>query len=57
MYYMIHATDHPEGPVQMARAYRNTVRPDDPFEDRQLDMFEEPMPLAFQSKTPQRLTA
>ena len=27
MYFMIHATDHPEAPVQMSRAYRNTVRP------------------------------
>ena len=38
MYYMIHATDHAEGPVQMARAYRNTVRPVDPAEDSQLDL-------------------
>jgi hypothetical protein len=42
MYYMIHATDHPEGPIQMARAYRNTVRPVDPPEDMQLDLFQEP---------------
>lgn len=42
MYYMIHATDHPEGPIQMARAYRNTVRPVDPPEDTQLDLFTEP---------------
>jgi hypothetical protein len=39
---MIHATDHPEGPIQMARAYRNTVRPVDPPEDMQLDLFQEP---------------
>ena len=26
MYYMIHATDHPQGPVQMSRAYRSVVR-------------------------------
>jgi three-Cys-motif partner protein len=38
MYYMIHATDHPEGPIQMARAYRNTVRPDEPFVDTQMDL-------------------
>jgi three-Cys-motif partner protein len=36
MYYMIHATDHPEGPIQMARAYRNTVRSDEPYEDRRM---------------------
>lgn len=41
MYYMIHATDHPEGPIQMARAYRNTVRPIDPPEDTQLKLFME----------------
>lgn len=42
MYYMIHATDHPEGPLQMARAYRNTVRPVDRPEGSQLDLFPEP---------------
>lgn len=31
MYYMIHATDHPEGPLQMARAYKQAVR--DPSTD------------------------
>jgi three-Cys-motif partner protein len=28
MYYMIHATDHPEAPKLMSRAYAHTVRPD-----------------------------
>ena len=42
MYYMIHATDHPEAPIQMARAYRNVVRPDGPYEDQQLDLFVNP---------------
>jgi three-Cys-motif partner protein len=37
MYYMIHATDHPEAPVQMSRAYRAAVRPDDPYEGAQED--------------------
>ena len=27
MYYMIHATDHPEAPLLMARAYANAVNP------------------------------
>jgi three-Cys-motif partner protein len=27
MYYMIHATDHPDAPMQMSRAYRDTVVP------------------------------
>lgn len=27
MYYMIHATDHPDAPMQMSRAYRDTVYP------------------------------
>lgn len=36
MYYMIHATDHPEAPVQMSRAYRNTVLPLEPVEQLNL---------------------
>jgi three-Cys-motif partner protein len=32
MYYMIHATDHPEAPKLMSRAYRNTVSPLGPIE-------------------------
>lgn len=35
MYFMIHATDHPLAPGQMSRAYRNAVRPDDPYEGKQ----------------------
>jgi three-Cys-motif partner protein len=41
MYYMIHATDHPEGPKQMSRAYRNTVLPLEPIEQRRLELFPE----------------
>ncbi len=37
-YYMIHATDHPEGPIQMSRAYRNTVFPLEPLEQLKLDL-------------------
>ena len=37
MYYMIHATDHPEAPMLMSRAYRQTVTPQAPL--RQLDLF------------------
>lgn len=40
MYYMIHATDHPEAPTQMSRAYRDTVLPVEPAE--QLGLFTEP---------------
>lgn len=40
MYYMIHATDHPEAPKQMSRAYRATVSPSEPFE--QPGLFPEP---------------
>jgi three-Cys-motif partner protein len=36
MYFMIHATDHPEAPVQMSRAYRNTVLPLEPVEQLEL---------------------
>lgn len=32
MYYMIHATDHPEAPKLMARAYSQAVRPQDPVD-------------------------
>ena len=36
MYYMIHATDHPEAPKQMSRAYRSTVSPSEPVEQQKL---------------------
>ena len=32
MYYMIHATDHPEAPKLMARAYSQAVKPPDPIQ-------------------------
>lgn len=32
MYYMIHATDHPEAPELMGRAYRTVVRPKPPVQ-------------------------
>jgi hypothetical protein len=32
MYYMIHATDHPDAPEAMQGAYRNAVRPKEPAE-------------------------
>ena len=38
MYYMIHATDHPEAPTLMSRAYRNTVSPLEPIEQLKLEM-------------------
>jgi hypothetical protein len=41
MYYMIHATDHPEGPIQMSRAYRNTVLPLEPLEQLKFDLLGE----------------
>jgi three-Cys-motif partner protein len=39
LYHMIHATDHPEGPKLMSRAYEDAVRPV-PVE-QQLDLFRE----------------
>jgi three-Cys-motif partner protein len=36
MYYMIHATDHPEAPKQMRRAYQRAVLPKEPAEQLQL---------------------
>jgi three-Cys-motif partner protein len=41
MYYMIHATDHPEGPTLMTRAYCNTVMPSEPSEQLQLEFAEQ----------------
>jgi len=38
MYYMIHATDHPEAPKLMSRAYRNTVSPLEPVEQLKLEL-------------------
>jgi hypothetical protein len=32
MYYMVHATDHPEAPGLMRRAYKTAVTPLDPPE-------------------------
>ncbi len=39
MYYMIHATDHPDAPIQMSRAYRNTVKSLESTEQLDLDFF------------------
>jgi three-Cys-motif partner protein len=39
MYYMIHATDHPEAPRLMSRAYRKTVLPLEPIEQLRLELF------------------
>jgi three-Cys-motif partner protein len=41
MYYMIHATDHPEAPTLMSRAYRHTVLPLEPIEQLKLELFPE----------------
>ena len=38
MYYMIHATDHPDAPALMARAYANAVRPMESQEQLQLEL-------------------
>ena len=36
MYYMIHATDHPEAPKLMHRAYHRAVDPIEPIEQLKL---------------------
>ena len=36
MYYMIHATDHPEAPALMNRAYHKAVTPIEPAEQMAL---------------------
>lgn len=41
MYYMIHATDHPEAPKFMSRAYRRAVFPLEPIEQLTLELFSE----------------
>lgn len=41
MYYMIHATDHPEAPKFMSRAYRRAVLPLEPIEQLSLALFTE----------------
>jgi three-Cys-motif partner protein len=38
MYYMIHATDHPEAPKFMSRAYRRAVYPLEPIEQLKLEL-------------------
>ena len=38
MYYMIHATDHPDAPGLMDRAYRNAVLPKEPYEQLSLEL-------------------
>jgi len=38
MYYMIHATDHPEAPKLMNRAYYKAVEPREPAEQFLLDL-------------------
>lgn len=37
MYYMIHATDHPEAPRLMSRAYQRAVQPKEPAEQLSLE--------------------
>lgn len=41
MYYMIHATDHPQAPILMRRAYENAVKPKETFEQLKLLNFSE----------------
>jgi three-Cys-motif partner protein len=52
MYYMIHATDHPEAPKFMARAYKRAVYPLEPIEQLKLDMFTESISPQSQPPTP-----
>jgi three-Cys-motif partner protein len=41
MYYMIHATDHPEAPKFMSRAYRRAISPLEPIEQFKLELYGE----------------
>jgi len=38
MYYMIHATDHPEAPTLMRRAYANAVKAPEPKEQLEIEL-------------------
>jgi hypothetical protein len=38
MYYMIHATDHPEAPKLMGRAYRKVMKPKESAEQLRLEL-------------------
>jgi hypothetical protein len=38
MYYMIHATDHPQAPKLMVRAYNTAVLPPEPEEQLLLEL-------------------
>lgn len=40
MYFMIHATDHPEAPKLMSRAYGRAVLPAEPVEQLNLALFQ-----------------
>jgi hypothetical protein len=40
MYQMIHASDHPEAPKLMARAYRNAVNVEEPPEQLEIELAE-----------------
>ena len=37
MYQMIHASDHPEAPKLMARAYRNAVNAEEPPDQLEME--------------------
>jgi hypothetical protein len=42
MYFMIHATDHPEAPVLMRRAFERAVDPTRPVDQLVLDSLLKP---------------
>jgi three-Cys-motif partner protein len=57
MYFMIHATDHPDAPIQMSRAYRHTVLPRELAEQYKLELVadtkgpnSQPNPAGFETQ-------
>jgi len=40
MFWMVHASDHPEAPKLMSRAYRNIVAPLEPIEQLNMEFGE-----------------
>jgi hypothetical protein len=52
MYHMIHATDHPEAPKFMSRAYRRCVYPFEPVEQFRLELLPETKGASPQGNPP-----
>jgi three-Cys-motif partner protein len=54
MYYMIHATDHPDAPKLMGRAYSNTLLPENGMQQLDLRLGADPKGPASHPPTPKK---